>query len=267
MLKTVSQRNTWDLIFELFRTDFKLKYNGSVLGFIWVLTKPFLIFMIMYIVISNIVGRGEVEYFGLYLLLGNIFFQFWIEGSTGGMESLLNRAALITKINFPRYIVLLSSTILSSVNFLISLGIYFVIAAFNQQIPSIIHFLWLLFCIGVLYLFILVLSMFISIMYVRFRDLKQIWELLGQIIFWATPIFYNPVKFEEISIFGIHIFKLIHDWFNPVSVMLRSGRNAILYDDITLQTNVFAWLAGTIVAGAFGYIYYTNKVKRIAEYF
>src|SRR5690348_9102140 len=119
MLQTIRQRNTLDLIWELFRTDFKLRYNDSLLGFIWVLMKPFSIFLIMYFVLTRVFPSNEPN-FALYLLIGNIFITFWSDGTNMGMDSLLSRAGLITKINFPRYTVLLSSTAVAVVNFLIN---------------------------------------------------------------------------------------------------------------------------------------------------
>jgi ABC-2 type transport system permease protein len=261
--ESFKQRNTWDLIWELFRTDFKLKYNDSILGFLWVLMKPFSIFMIMYFILTKVFPSGAIENFPLYLLLGNMVMSFWNEGSSQGMDSLLARAGLITKVNFPRYIVLISSTLLSSVNFLINLSIFLIIALVNQITPTPLQFLWFLFCSFTLYLLIAVISMFLSITYVKFRDLKQIWELFNQLIFWATPVIYSiDVVAHKSKILEIVLTKL-----NPISVLLTSGRNAILYGDIGYQRTVFSWFGVILLVGIFGYMYYKRSIKRIAEFF
>ena len=258
MLKSFKQRNTWDLIWQLFRTDFKLKYNDSILGFIWVLVKPFTIFGIMYFVMSKIFPNPA-----LYLLLGNMFMTFWTESTTQGMESLLSRAGLITKINFPRYIVLISATLLSLVNFLINLSIFVIILLFNDVNTSFISVLWFIFCIVMVYLLTLVISMFLSITYVKFRDLKQIWELFNQIIFWSTPIFYNIDALANKS----KVLNLILTKLNPLSVFLTSGRSAILEDKIIFKPQVFVWCGITFFVGILGYLYYKRSIKRIAEFF
>lgn len=264
MLQGFKKRNTWDLIWELFRTDFKLKYNDSVLGFIWVLIKPFSLFLIMYLVISNVfkVG-GTVKNFPLYMLLGNMIISFWNEGTAYGMDSILGKAGMIAKVNFPRYIVLLSTSMLASVNFLINLLVFIVIASTRHIGFNIFHAIWFLFCMLGLYLLIVVTSMFLSVTYVKFRDLKQIWDLFNQLIFWATPIVYPAsVLISKSKLFDIILTKI-----NPISVFLMSARDAILYNDITYQVNVFIWFGIVIIIGFFGYIHYKKSIKRIAEFF
>lgn len=262
MLQSIRQRNTIDLIWELFRTDFKLRYNDSLLGFIWVLMKPFSIFLIMYFVLTKVFPSNEPN-FALYLLIGNIFITFWSDGTSMGMDSLLSRASLITKINFPRYTVLLSSTAVSVVNFLINCCIIAIFLIISGVTPGIVHIIWFFFCSFILYLLIIVVSMFLSVVYVRFRDLKQIWELFNQLLFWSTPIFYsldNVINKSEVL--NIVLTKL-----NPISIFLSSGRNGLLKNDIIFQVNVFVWLGIIIVLGISSYFFYTKSIKKIAEYF
>lgn len=262
MFKTFRKQNTWDLIWQLFRTDFRLRYNDSVLGFLWVLIKPFSIFLIMYFVLTKVFPSNQ-ENFALYLLLGNVFFTFWSEGTGMGMESLLNRASLITKINFPRYTVLISATAMAAVNFLINMVIVTVFAIVSNVIPSFTQIVWFIFCASVLYFLILVVSMFLSVFYVRFRDLKQIWELFNQLLFWSTPIFYSvDALIHKSWLLEIIILKL-----NPVSVFLTSARSAVLHNDILLQTEVFSWLAGVTFFAVMGYFFYKRSIRKIAEYF
>ncbi len=262
MLKSLKQQNTLDLIWQLFRTDFKLRYNDSFLGFLWVLMKPFCIFLIMYFVLSKVFPSNEPN-FALYLLIGNVFITFWSDGTNMGLESILSRAGLITKVNFPRYIVLISATAIAVVNFLINSAVVAVFLVFQNIIPSLYQILWFFFTAGILYILILAVSMTISVIYVRFRDLKQIWELLNQVLFWATPVFYsidNIIKKSE-------FFDFLLTRANPLSVLLTSGRNAILKQDITYQYIVFIWGAIILILLFFSYLFYKKSIKRIAEYF
>ena len=261
-LQSLRQQNTIDLVWELFRTDFKLRYNDSALGFIWVLLKPFSIFLIMYFVLSRVFPSTEPN-FALYLLIGNIFITFWSDGTSMGMDSLLGRAGLITKVNFPRYIVLISSTAIAVVNFFINLIIVSIFMIMAGLFPSIIHILWFFFCALILYILIVVVSMFLSIIYVRFRDMKQIWELFNQLLFWATPIFYSfDALIKKSEYMDLLLTKL-----NPISILLISSRNALLKSDIILQRNVFILLAAVLVIFYLGYIFYKKQIKKIAEYF
>lgn len=262
ILQSLRQRNTVDLIYELFRTDFKLRYNDSILGFLWVLMKPFSIFLIMYLVLTKVFPSTEPN-FALYLLIGNVFVTFWTDGTVMGMDSLISRAGLITKVNFPRYTVLFSSTAIAVVNFLINMSVVTIFLIFSNVIPSFLQVMWFIFCSIVLYLLIIVVSMFLSVIYVRFRDLKQIWELVNQLVFWSTPVFYS---FREVIKKSFFV-----DWLltklNPLSIFLISGRNALIQQDIILQPNVFIWFGIIIIIGIFGYVFYTRSIKKIAEFF
>jgi ABC-2 type transport system permease protein len=216
----------------------------------------------MYFVLTKVFPSNEPN-FALYLLIGNIFITFWSDGTSMGMDSLLSRASLITKINFPRYTVLLSSTAVSVVNFLINCCIIAIFLIISGVTPGIVHIIWFFFCSFILYLLIIVVSMFLSVVYVRFRDLKQIWELFNQLLFWSTPIFYsldNVINKSEVL--NIVLTKL-----NPISIFLSSGRNGLLKNDIIFQVNVFVWLGIIIVLGISSYFFYTKSIKKIAEYF
>lgn len=260
--KSLRNRNTIDLIWQLFRTDFKLRYNDSVMGFLWVLMKPFSIFLILYFVLT-VIFPSQIENFPVYLLIGNVFVTFWSDGTNMGLDSLLSRAGLITKVNFPRYIVLISSTAISVVNFLINSMIISIFVILHGLRPGPIQILWYFVCAIILYLLILAVSMFISLIYVRFRDLKQIWELFNQILFWLTPVFYSYQVVAENS----EILRLILFWLNPVSVLLISARAAIIENDIKFQTNVFVVAAVILIFLKLGYIFYKKYIKKIAEYF
>ncbi|MFW5719738.1 MAG: ABC transporter permease [Candidatus Dojkabacteria bacterium] len=263
MFTSLKQRNTWDLIWQLFRSDFKMKYNDSVLGFIWVLTKPFAIFTIMYFVVSRVFRFDDMEYFPLYLLLGNMFITFWTEGTTLGMGSLMNRQNLITKVSFPRYIVLISATFLALINFVINILIFMVIGIFAGIMPGILQLVWFLGIILVFYFLIIVTSMILSVLYVKFRDMLHIWELVNQLLFWTTPIFYPVALVAERSKF----MEIILTILNPISVLLTAARDAIIYDELTSEFIVGIWLIIMLIAGILGYFYYKYSIKKVAEYF
>ena len=263
MITSLRQRNTWDLIWQLFRSDFKMKYNDSILGFIWVLTKPFAIFTIMYFVVSQVFRFGDIENFPLYLLLGNMFISFWTEGTTLGMGSLLNRQNLITKVSFPRYIVLVSSTFLALINFIINISVFLLISLGAGILPNITQLAWFLSIVIVFYFLILITSMILSVLYVRFRDMLHIWELINQLLFWTTPVFY-PISLVAENSRLLEIFLTI---INPISVLLTAARNAIIYGELTSGFIIASWLLLMLIIGAIGYFYYKSSIKRVAEFF
>jgi ABC-type polysaccharide/polyol phosphate export permease len=266
MFKSLRKRNTWDLIGQFFRTDFKLKYNDSVLGFLWVLLKPLAIFLVTYTVTSRVFLNQSIEYYPVYLLMGTIFSSFWSEATLAGLNSIRNKSGLILKVNFPRFIVVISSTLIPIINFLINMLIFLIIFFFfihPHTYPGIAQYLWFILCFAGLYILVFAFSLFTSIFYVKFRDLQHIWELVLSMLFWVTPIVYNPDKiFHNAGFANFVITKL-----NPLSVFMASGRNALLYNEISHPEITLIWLGIGIIFSILGYFYFRVAVKRVAEDF
>lgn len=263
MLKTAFRQNTWDLINQFVKTEFKLKYNNSVLGFVWVLVKPLVIFLILFFVMSRVFPSTS-EFFPLYLLLGTIISGHFNEATSAGVNALLNKQGLILKVNFPRYIVVISALLLPVINFLINLSIYFVISiTFFQKIPGVIGLAW--FLVGYIMIFMLMLgfALFTSIWNVRLRDISSIWELVLQLIFWLTPVFYSVEVIEKKATFAAF---LISD-LNPVTVFLQAARSGFLYNRIDEPELMLIWLVGASIFAFLGYLYFRKNVKKIAEDF
>ncbi|MBU1167705.1 ABC transporter permease [Patescibacteria group bacterium] len=256
-MKLKITKSNWDLLAEMIKTDFKLRYHGSLLGFLWVLLKPFCIFLILYIIFYYLFARGD-EYFALRLILGLIVYSFFAEATTHGINSLLGKANIILKVNFPRQIVVFASVI----NSLITLGIsFFIFLIFWVFKPTAITWLWLLFpvYILVLTLFVLGISFFTSIISVRFRDLQNIWDVLLQVLFYASAVFY------PISILPEKLQKWIY--LNPLTIYIQQIRQ-ILVDgelpDMKLFVAILLLSVGTFILG---YLYFRRNIKKVAEYF
>ena len=114
------KQNDIDLYKQLVKTIFKMRYKGSILGFLWVLLKPFFMFLILYVIFSATAGAAgglTSRQYAVYLLSGLIIYTFFNEGFTWGMNSIMDRADLILKINFKRSIVFNSNFILSTTIF------------------------------------------------------------------------------------------------------------------------------------------------------
>lgn len=263
-MKTVFAQNTRDLIWQFVKTEFKLKYNNSVLGFIWVLIKPLVIFFILYIVMSKVFPNGSLQYFPLYLLLGTIVSGQFSEATTAGINSLLNKQSLILKVNFPRYIVVISAMLLPAINFFINLSIYFIVSiGFYGKVPSLLSILWFFVAYILLFLLMLGFSLFTSIWHVKLRDIGSIWELVIQLIFWLTPVFYDLNVVRQKSEF---MGTLIGD-VNPVTVVLQAIRNAFIYDQVTNKILILVWYIIALLLVISGYFYFRKNVKKIAEDF
>ncbi|MBU1446019.1 ABC transporter permease [Patescibacteria group bacterium] len=176
---------------EIAISDFKVRYQNSILGYVWTLFKPLMLFAVLYVVFS-IFMRFPVDNYQLYLLLGIIIWNFFAEATAIALRSFETKRSLVTKIYFPRIIVVLASTLTSFMTFVLNIVVFFIFLAFSQINFDISFFFFLIYVIE-LYFIILGVSLALSSLYIKFRDLSHIWEVLLQIGFWMTPIIY-PVS-------------------------------------------------------------------------
>src|SRR5580693_8462127 len=131
MFKRIFSKKNRALLAELVRTDFKLRYQGSVLGYAWSLLKPLLLFVILYIVFVYFlkIGKG-VPHYPVYLLLGIVLWNFFNEMTSQSLGSIVGRGDLIRKIRIPRWIIVISTSLSAMINFLLNLivvGIFMLI--------------------------------------------------------------------------------------------------------------------------------------------
>jgi ABC-2 type transport system permease protein len=177
---------TWTLAL----TDWKLRFYGSVLGYVWQLARPFAFFGVIYVVFTQIVGLGdEVKHYGMYILFALVLFNFFAEVTNGCVRSLVARENLLRKVSFPRIAIPMSITVTGLLNLAGTLLAVFIFALGNGVYPN-----WGWLELPVLVFLLALLSagigMMLSVLYVRYRDVEPIWEVFTQILFYASPILY-----------------------------------------------------------------------------
>ncbi|MFV8044698.1 ABC transporter permease [Streptococcus pluranimalium] len=187
-------KNNRILLKELIKTDFKLRYQGSAIGYLWSILKPLLMFTIMYLVFIRFLRLGgDVPHFAVALLLANVIWSFFSEATSMGMVSIVTRGDLLRKLNFSKQTIVLSAAMGALINFGINLIVVLVFALINGVTIS-----WkIIFALPLfLELFILALGvgLLLATLFVKFRDLGQIWEVFLQAGMYATPIIY-PISF------------------------------------------------------------------------
>ncbi|MBD3363276.1 hypothetical protein GF362_06155 [Candidatus Dojkabacteria bacterium] len=271
-MSNLKSNNYKDLLIELIKTNFKIRYNNSVLGFIWVLIRPFATFVILYTVWSAFRGQ-DIENYQVKLLLGIILFTFIKEGIIFGMNGLLDKAHIILKVNFPREIAVMSSVAMALINLLINLLIFVVFALFNPVDWSLVGYLWFFVVIIGAILFIYGFCLYLSILLIRLRDLQHIFELFFELLFWVTPIFYEVG--DQVGQIGGKIGKIIS--LNPVGMLIDIARDALINGKIA-TINIWGrdiesiWFVAVLYILAFmiiisGRVFFNSQVKKVAEYF
>ena len=250
---------------ELVRTDFKLRYQGSMLGYAWSLLRPLLIFLILYLVFVQFlkIGKG-FPHFPVYLLLGIVIWNFFSEMTNQSLGSIVGRGSLIRKIRIPRWIIILSSSVSALINLLLNLVVVAVFAVVNhvELMGSIVLLPLILLEV---YIFALGLSLFLSALYVKYRDVSYIWEVILQAGFYVTPIIYplSLITNETLQ-------KLI--LLNPMAQTIQGARYSAVTHETTTAFQVFegGWyrfLPFIIVAASFiiGLLYFRSQAKYFAE--
>ena len=213
---------------EMVSTDFKVRYQGSVLGYAWSLFRPLLLFAILYVVFVYIFNLGKgIAHYPVYLLFGIVIWNFFVETTSVGMGSVVTKGELIRKISIPRYLVVLSSSASALINLSLNLLVVLVFAVINGVYPM-ITWLWLPAIILEMLLFASAVAFFLSAMYVKFRDLSYIWEVVLQAGFYGTPILYSLTKVPE----KFRVFLLI----SPVAQMIQDGRYFVI-----TKTSITGW--------------------------
>lgn len=175
---------------ELVKTDFQLRYQGSVLGMAWSVLKPLMLFAVMYVVFVRFLKFTDgTPTFPISLLCGTCLWSFFTEATSMGMRGIVDRGDLLRKVHFPNYIIVAST----AMGALISLGINLVVViCFGFFAHA--HYTWrvLLLPLSIMQFYLLTLgvTLLLGSLYVYFRDVAHIWDVITQALFYATPIIY-----------------------------------------------------------------------------
>lgn len=180
----------WVVLRGLVKTDFRLRYQGSFLGIAWSVLKPLMMFCVMYVVFGKFLRMSDgTSTYPVVLLLGISSWQFVTESTSIGLRSVVDRGDLLRKIHFPNYIVVVSATMGAMISYAINLVVVLVFALIAR-----VQFTWRVVLLPIniieLYAVTLGLTLIMATMYVYFRDIAHIWEVLQQVIFYTMPIIY-----------------------------------------------------------------------------
>lgn len=264
-MKHIISKENRALLSELVRTDFKLRYQGSVLGYAWSLLRPLFMFLILYLVFAVIFKIGdEIPNFPIYLLLGIVLWNFFQEMTQQSLSSIVARGDLIRKIKIPRWLIIVSASLSASINLFLNLIIVFVFVFVNQMELSLTSPILLIYILFI-YSFSLGCSLLLSALYVRFRDISYVWDVVLQAGFYATPILYplSLITNETIQ-------KLL--FINPMAYAIQGGRKVFVTEEtIAIQdvwgSYIYALipLAIILITVFAGIAYFRKESKSFAE--
>ena len=255
------------LLRELVKTEFKLRYQNSVLGYLWSLLRPLFLFIILYFVFIYFLKVGSDQpHWAVSMLFGTVLWNFFAEVTNTGLNSVVNRGDVIRKINFPKYVIVLASSLSAFINLLFNLIVLFVFMAVNGVKPTALSLLTPLFVIE-LFIFGVGIAFILSTINVKLRDIGYIWEIAMQALFYGSAVVY-PVSMVAVA--HLKIAKLL--LINPIAQTIQDAR----YTLITTKTTTMASLTNNIwlillpyiivlVIFVFGAILFKKKSPYFAE--
>jgi ABC-2 type transport system permease protein len=261
----VDARRFWNLTRTLSTTEFKLRFFGSALGYLWQLMRPLLLFGVLYVVFSLVLRfESDANYYPVALLSGVVMFTFLAEATTTAVTCMVEREPLVRKVQFPRLVIPLSVVGTAAMNLALNMV---VVVIFLLISGGSVRWTWLElpFLLALLAVFAAALATLLSALYVRYRDVKPVWDVILQVLFYATPIFYT---LDIIGNDTIERLLLV----NPLAVILQQFRHAVIdpshpsaaaaagsYAFLLIPAALMVWLT----VGA--YRYFNREAPRIAE--
>lgn len=256
------------LLREMVKTDFKLRYQGSLIGHLWSILKPLLLFTITYLVFVRFLRFDDgTPHYAIGLLLGLVTWNFFSEATNMGMMSIVSRGDLLRKLNFSKEIIVYSAVLGALINYVINLLVVFIFAMINGVTVSI----WWLASIPLLFelvLFSTGIAFILATLFVKYRDIGPIWEVAMQAGMYATPIIYSLTFIIQRG--QITVAKLM--MLNPLAQIIQDFRHFIVFSGSMrgwdlIGNKLIASVAYILPIFVFciGYIIFHHNAKRFAE--
>jgi len=255
------------LLKQLVITDFKLRYKGSALGYLWSLLKPLALFAVLYVIFVHFLRFGaDVPHFAVSLLIGVILWNYFVEVTTNGLASIVGRGDLMRKLSFPRYVIVVAGSFSALINLAINLVVVGMFVLFNG-VELTWNALLIIPLIFELFIFALSIAFLLSALYVRFRDINYIWELMVQVGFYATPIVYPITLVIAASPLAAQLMLL-----SPIAQIIQDARWAIISVDTPTLESVYGNplmylvpLGFVAVIAIFSTLYFKKRSPGFAE--
>ena len=243
------------IIYNYAISDLKNRYTNSILGFFWTFLEPLLMLSVLYIVFTNLF-KSQIENFPLYILLGIILWNMFSRGTGTGLGSILSRGGVLTQIYFPREIPSISASLTSFLMLCFELIVFGIFMAAFRFVPP-ITIIFLPFVLLIEFILVLGISLPLSVLNVKFRDVQFIWTVILQAGFFLTPIFYKsdilPQKFQEIL------------YFSPMVQIVEMAHSVVLFGRFPSIESIVVAVGVTGVVFGICYAIFRKKQVRIME--
>ena len=243
-----------ELIWNLTVVDLKNRYQNTSLGFFWSLLSPLLQAMVLYLVFRHL--WGAEENFAINMLVGIMAWQFFATGTSSSLGAIVGKSSLVTRVYIPRQILVLSNVLANLINFLLTfIVLLLIIFVLLGHLPvtvllfPLIHLIYFMFIYGA--------GLLLSSLYVYFRDLNQIWEVVVRILFFCSPIFY-PLTIIPAHLMPYYI-------LNPVTQFIGIYRDVMVAGDLPSLYSIVGVIGFAIATYLVGSFAFSKLQRRFAE--
>jgi lipopolysaccharide transport system permease protein len=243
------------LVWTLIRTDFKTRYHGTIGGFVWALLKPLTMFLVLLAVFSYVFA-SDPQY-KLDLIIGLFLYEFFQESTKAGLLSIRAKGYLLTKARFPSWIVVVTS----ASNAVITLALFSVVLILYLAVtgrppsPAAVA-LYVLYQVQ-FFAIVAGFSLAASVLFMRYRDLNQVWEVVTQAGFFIAPIVY------PLGILPERVHAYLYAW--PPTPVILFSRSVLVDGRIpSLLAHALLLVETAVILGT-GLLIYRARASRVAE--
>jgi len=243
-----------ELIRNLAVVDLKNRYQNTTLGFFWSLLSPLLLALVLYFIFRHLWGREQD--FAINLMVGIMAWRFFANGTSSSLSAIVSKASLVTRVYIPRQILVLSNvlanTISSLLEFVVLLPIIFVLLGYlpvTVLLFPVVHLVYFWFIYGA--------GLLLSSLFVYFRDLNQIWQVVTQVLFFCSPIVY-PLSIIPDNIMPYYL-------LNPVTLFMGMYRDLMVAGDLPSLYSLVVVIGFAIAAYLVGSFAFRKLQRRFAE--
>jgi len=253
----------WTLAWTLAITDWKLKFYGSALGALWTLVRPFAFFGVILFVFTEVahIDSGNTPHYSVYILFAMVFFNFFAEVTNASVQSLVVREGLLRKMQFNPIVIPLAITITALLNLALTFAAVLIYVFASGVFPT---WGWLELPVMIVLLTMLAMGagMLLAALYVRYRDIQPIWEVVGQALFYASAVLFvvetAPAKYQHLLL------------GNPIAAIFTQMRHAVIDSDAQSLWTLAGWGAAVPLALIFlvftlGLWFFLRESPRVAE--
>ena len=246
-------------------TEFRLRFFGSALGYFWQLARPLMIFGVLYVIFTEVVkfGAAPIDHYPVYLLSALVIFTGFAEATSSAVKMVVERENLVRKVHFPRLVIPLSVVLTALFNLGLNLVAVFAFVLISGIEPR-VEWLQVPLLLVPLVVFATGVAMLLSALFVRFRDVGPIYDVVLQVLFYGTPIFYSFETVPE-SVRTAYM-------SSPIASIVEQFRHAVIDPDSATAAEAiggagYLLIPAAVVVGVFflGLWVFQREAPRVAE--